>query len=491
MNFLSLDVGTTCCKCQLFAEDGTILAYRSREYPLLEREGETYVDIEGIWAIVQDMMCFAAKEGGYASVCISSFGESFVVLDKADNVLALPMLYTDPRGEEEAREIARAFSQKELYARAGVLPQSMFSLPKLLWLKKHRPALFGRADKVLLICDYLGYLLTGERAIDYALASRTGAFNAETRAFDGALLRRFGVEPSLFSAPMRTGSVVGKVKKKLCTLFGLEGDVTLVLGSHDQICSALGAGAVKAGDAVDGLGTVECMTVLFDGTGADVRMGRQGYPRVPYAVDGLYCTYLFNYAGGLLVNWFKNALLHGYKGEEESFFAYIEGRMREGPTGILTLPYFAGAATPYQNINAKGAVVGLTAAAADADVYKSILEGTAMEMRLNAETVRVYGIGVGSAVATGGGANSKAWLQLKADIQNIPFRTLRSSEGGLCGCAMLQAAATGAAKDLAEAAGVFVRYKEEFLPDAAMHAAYAGQYGKYKKLYKALKEFMK
>ena len=112
-----------------------------------------------------------------------------------------------------------------------------------------------------------------------------------------------------------------------------------------------------------------------------------------------------------------------------------------------------------------------------------------MEMRLNAEAVKKFGIRIRSAVATGGGANSAKWLQIKADIQNIPFRTLRSSEGGLCGCAMLQAAAAGAAKDLAEAANIFVQYAGEYLPDKAAHAAYGEQYRRYKKIYRTVKEF--
>lgn len=102
MNFLSLDVGTTCCKCQLFSERGEILAYKSEEYPLVEQDGESYVDIVGICARVFSMMK-EMTEKGYACVCISSFGESFVLLDKEDNLLIYPMLYTDPRGEEQTK----------------------------------------------------------------------------------------------------------------------------------------------------------------------------------------------------------------------------------------------------------------------------------------------------------------------------------------------------------------------------------------------------
>lgn len=489
MNYLSFDVGTTCCKCQLFNENGEIIAYKSEEYPFFNKDGEKYVDIEGILSRIKRMMRFAAMKGSFSSVCISTFGESFVLLDKEDKILFLPMIYTDPRGTEESDEILDKYGAKELYSRVGVLPQSMFSLSKILWIKKHAPEIFARTDKVMLICDYLGYILTGERVIDYGLATRTGVFNIRNYTFDKNILSALEINPSFFSKPMPTGSIVGKVKHNFLEECGIKNEVVLILGSHDQICSALGAGAIKAGDSVDGLGTVECITPIFNNISANICMGQEGYPIIPYAVSGLYCTYMFNYSSGLLVNWFKNTLMHEYKGKEKSFFTYIEKGMKQGPTGILTLPYFAGAATPYQNINAKGAVLNLTAMTSDTDLYKSILEGTAMEMRLNSEKVTKYGIFINSAVVTGGGANSLKWIQIKADIQGIPFRTLRSSEGGLCGCAMLQAIAYGGAKNFDEAKEIFVRYKDEYIPDKVTYADYEEQYRKYKNIYKAVKEF--
>lgn len=110
-------------------------------------------------------------------------------------------------------------------------------------------------------------------------------------------------------------------------------------------------------------------------------------------------------------------------------------------------------------------------------------------MRLNMETVEKYAITVKNTVATGGGANSEQWLKIKSDIQNIPIKILRSSEGGLCGCAMLQAVAVKGAKDLYEARKIFVRYTKEFLPDGKKHTEYEKYYLNYKKLYNTLKEF--
>jgi xylulokinase len=269
----------------------------------------------------------------------------------------------------------------------------MYSISKILYIKNNYPDLFAKAKKVMLVCDYVGYKLTGERVIDYALASRTGAFDVEKLCFSAEVLGAFDIPVSLFSTPKRAGSIVGKVR-----LPSIQGAV-LVLGSHDQVCTALGAGALSSGDAVDGMGTVECITALFDSKPTDVEMGLQGYPCVPFAIEGLYCTYILNYSCGSTVNWLRKKIMHGYTEDEKDFFVYIEKDMPTAPTGILTLPYFGGASTPYQDFFAKGAIVNLTTETTDAELYKSVMEGMAMEMRLNADVVGRYGITVQKAVA--------------------------------------------------------------------------------------------
>ncbi len=483
MNYLSIDVGTTGCKCQLFSENGEILKYLFEEYDFKEIDGFHYVNVHAIEAQLRNMISDIACHFEVSSVCISSLGESFVLLDEHDQILFYPMLYTDSRGEAEAEEIRTTIGEERAFLITGVVPHSMYSLSKLLWIRRHAPEIFQRAVKVMLIGDYIGYLLTGERVIDHALASRTGAFDITKLEFSKEILGAFDISPELFSCPKRAGSIVAKIKKK----WGI--DAVLVLGSHDQVCTSLGAGVLQAGDAVDGMGTVECITTLFKEKPNSAEMGKQGYPCVPYPAGGLYCTYILNYSCGSAVNWLRKKIMHGYRGEEKDFFAYIEKEMSDEPTGILTLPYFGGASTPYQDLNAKGVIINLTTDTRDCDLYQSLMEGTAYEMRLNADAVGAYGISVRNAVAAGGGANSEKWLQIKADIQDIPIKTLRSSEGGLCGCAMLQAVALGSVKDLYEARSIFVRYIREFVPDSEKHNAYEKHYQNYKKLYKTVKEF--
>ncbi len=488
MNYLSIDVGTTGCKCQLFSEKGDILEYLFEEYDFKRIDNENYVDVDAIWDCLKRMISQVASRQEINSFCVSSLGESFVLLDKGDNVLFYPMLYTDARGEKQAKEISETVGEEKAFLVTGVLPHSMYSLSKLLWIKQERPDVYKKADKALLICDYIGYLLTGKRVIDYGLAARTGAFDVENLRFSQEILEKFDIKTDIFSTPKRAGSIVGEIKSELVDELNIKGNPVLVLGSHDQICTSLGAGLLEVGDAVDGMGTVECITTLFDKKPTNYEMGKQGYPCVPYAVEGLYCTYILNYSCGSSVNWLRKNIMHNFKGEEENFFKYIEKDMTDEPTGILTLPYFGGASTPYQDLNAKGVIVNLTTSTSDSSLYKSIMEGTAMEMRLNAEVVGRYGIQIKNAVATGGGANSSKWLQTKADIQNVEYKILRSSEGGLCGCAVLQAVALGGAKDFYKAREIFVRYEKEFKPNAEKHNAYEKHYEKYKKLYKTIKE---
>ena len=488
MKFLSLDIGTTCCKCQLFSENGDILEYISREYDFRREEGYNYVDIKAVWSHVKEMIAEVASHHEISSLCVSSLGEAFTLLDKEDNILFYPMLYTDPRGEEEAAQISARLGEEACFKISGTVPHSMYSISKLLWIKNNYPQLFAKADKVLLVGEYIGYLLTGKRVIDQGLAARTGVLDVKKKEFSDTMLSALDVKKSLFSTVMQAGSIVGAIKPSLARELGMDYEPLLVLGSHDQVCASLGAGVLSEGDAADGMGTVECLTVLHSAPPENIKMGQQGYPCVPYAIDGLYCTYILNYSCCSSVNWYRKKIMHEYCGGEKNFFSYIEKDIGSEPSGILTLPYLGGAATPYQDLSAKGAVIGLTTETSDSALFQSLLEGTAMEMRFNSEVAENYEIHIREAVATGGGANSKKWLQIKADIQNIPIKALRSGEGGLCGCAMLQAVALGSSSDLFEARERFVRYTHEFLPNEENHKAYEESYLRYKKIYNTLKE---
>ena len=282
MNYLCLDIGTTCIKAQVFSSKGDIVFYEQRECSLKQIDGTNYADIDKIIQIVKALVKKSAEVAKIHSIAISSFGESFVTLDKDDNILTYPMLYTDARGAEEAEEIKKMFGNDYCFKTFGACPHAMYSISKLLWIKNNFPDIFNRIDKIALICDYIGYILTGRRVIDYALASRTGMFELENRMFSKAVCDQIGIKISFFSDPKPAGTIVAKIKGCICNELDLDKTTVLILGSHDQICATIGAGAIADGEPADGMGTVECITSIFKDKPMETEMGILGYPIVPF-----------------------------------------------------------------------------------------------------------------------------------------------------------------------------------------------------------------
>lgn len=484
--FLGLDIGTTRMKCGIYEESGKLVYADGCDYGTKQWGRETYLDADAIVTCAKSLLKKAYSAYPFDSITISSLGESFVLLDEKDEILFPPMLYTDCRGEEEAAELS-AHAEK-IFALSGVYPHGMYSAYKLLWIKKNRREVYDRAKKVMLVGDYVGYVLTGKRCSDYASASRTGIFDIRKKEFSKELCALFGIEAGLFSPVAPSGVKLGEIKEEILSEWGASSSVTLVTGGHDQVCAALGAGAVEEGACADGMGTVECLTALYREPSADQEMGRCGYPNVPYAVNGLYCTYLLNYSCGSLTRWWLESLYTQEEISDGSAFSELERGFKDEPTGLLVLPYFAGASTPFQNSGAKGGILNLRLSDTPADIYKGILEGLCMEMRLNMEETEKYGVRPQKLIVTGGGSASAKWLQIKADVTGLPVYPLIHKEAGICGAAMLGASAlTG--ESLSTLTERFVKTGKPFTPSSERKAEYDVIYEKYKKLYKTLKEF--
>ena len=485
--YLSFDIGTSACKCQLFDETGEILEYFQQEYGLKQVGDYQHVNVDFIKENVLKLIKDIAQKHQISSICATSFGEAFVLLDKDDNVIFYPMQYTDPRGADEAKEISGLFDEKYLFNKTGVLPHAMFSISKLLYIKKHFPKVYARADKALLMGDFVNYFLTGNRIIDYSLATRTGAFDYETYDFAKDIFDKVGLNRELFSKPMPVGTIVGNITEEVKKIVGIDYDVKVVLGGQDQVSNVIGCGCIEPGYTADSLGTVECVTPIFDFKSDDIQMGKEGYAIIPFLDKGMYCTYIVNYSCNSITNWFMHEMVHDYRSSYKDFFEYIEDEIPDEINDIYCLPYFAGSCIPYQDIDIKGALIGLTTTTTDEMMYRSILEGLAMEMRFETENARKFGINTKKFICTGGGSLSKKRLQMIADIENVEVHTLRNQEGGLCGCAVVQAVALGQFKTYKDACGCFVKYKDTYYPNAEKHKLYDEKYVKYLRMYQNIK----
>ena len=463
-----LDVGTTGCKVTVFTSEGENLGREYRDYPTCRGTGFEELDAAALAKGVRDCYSAAlARFGRFEAIGVTSFGESFVLTDGSGTPLRPIMLCTDNRGAEEVAELSAKVGAERLAHITGVKPNETYSLGKLLWVRKHEPEVFARAKYAMLIEDFVIFQLTGERRIDHSLATRSMAFDFRRLAWSDEILSAAGIPAAMFSEPVPTGSVAG------LTADG----VKVIAAGHDQVAAACGAGVFEPGAAVDGAGTCECVTPVFSKIPEDADFLANNYNVVPF-FGGSFACYAYSYTGGALVDWATKFL---GKGHDELCRDYT------GATGLLVLPHFAGAATPYMDSGSKGAIVGATLATTPRDLYFACLEGVAYEMRLNRERLAKSGVAYDRLVATGGGAKSKVWCQIKADVLGVPLVSLETDDAGTVGCAMMAGVAAGAFADLADARRTMVRETGTFLPDPARTAQYDAVYARYEGLYSAVR----
>jgi len=481
-----LDVGTTGCKVTVYDPDGQHLGRAYADYPVARSAGAHEVEAEAIWDAVTRVLGEAgARWPGIGALGVTSFGESFVLLDAADRPLRPVMLYTDPRGQAECDALCRAVGPDTVARLTRLKPHPMYAAPKLMWTAAHCPDAFVRTARVCLIADYVVSRLTGVRQIDYSLATRTMLFDLEALRWSDVLCAAAGVDPALLPTPVPLGTAAGPIRPEIARNLTSSESVSVVSAGQDQVAAAIGAGVFSDGEAVDGAGTVQCITPVFSAIPDGDALTRDGYAVVPY-LDGTYVCYAFSFTGGAAVDWFVTALLG--QAPDAAAFARLGGdATREEPTGLLVLPHLAGAATPYMDNGSKGAIVGLTLATTRRDLFAAIMEGVCYEMRLNLDRLRTAGIRVASLRATGGGARSRAWMQMKADVLGVPVTALRSSEASGLGAAMTAGVAMGRFAGPREAADALVAAAETFLPRPEVQRRYDAVYARYAGLYPAVR----
>jgi xylulokinase len=320
------------------------------------------------------------------------------------------------------------------------------------------------------------------------------AFDLNTDTWADRLLTAAGVDREKLPEARPSGTAVGRVPAAIATDLGLPVGVMGVTGGHDQPCGALGAGISRPGMAMDATGTVECITPIFDHPVLSPSMRENSYCCYHHVVPGLYATLAFNFTGGSLLRWYRDNL--GAKEVEEAQVSGLDvydimiGKAASGPSRLLVLPHFTMTGTPWFDPAGKGAILGLTLSTGTDQIIKGMLDGITYEMRLNLDRLAEAGVEVREIRAIGGGAKSRTWMQLKADIFNRPVSALNVSEAACLGAAILAGVAIGEYRSPAEAADVLVKVVETYEPQPAQVARYAEQYARYQRVYPALRDLL-
>ncbi len=493
MSICGLDIGTTGCKISAFSEEnGAYLGSVYTEYDVTRKGGYHELDAELVFSKVKGLMKqITEKYGAIRSMGVTSLGESFVALDENDKMLHPAMIYTDIRGEEECRELTNKLGEQRIASTVGAKPHTMFSVPKLMWIKNNRPDVFEKAVYFPLMQDYIVYMLSGARQIDYSLAARTMGFDLKNKCWWEEIFSAAGLDSDKMSKPVPSGTAAGTIRADLAAELGISGDTLIVTGCQDQIGAVIGAGVLDGGTAMLGMGTVACVPVVLEKMPEELAFYDAGYSVVPHPDGEKFICYALSYACGSMLKWFRDTIAAHEAAEVaklgENIYKLLDSRVKENPSGIYVLPYFSGAATPYMDVEAKGAVVGLTLEHDANDPYKAFMEGVAYEMKLNLDELGRYGIEVDKVRATGGGASSKVWLSIMSSILGIPVSALSGHEIGAAGTAILAGVAAGVYPSISEMQKQMVEEKRVFTPDAADMEEYDKLFENYRKVYGAVR----
>ena len=483
---LGIDIGGTGCKCVAFRHDGKELALSYAEYPLTAGQVNLPPQAlsDSVFQVIGQCVDQLENKNEVCAITVSSFGESFVAVDEDGKELTDILLYFGNSESAEFSELVEKIGQEKFMDIARILPDASYSLSKMLYTKKisEKPVW-----KFLFIAGYICWKLTGKACCDVSLACRSLLYDVKGRCWSDELLQKTGIDRDTLPEVLPTGGKVNVILPEIAEKLGLPANIQVVMGSHDQIVNALGAGVAKVGDAVDTTGTCECIEPLYGEIPESLDFQRVNFACVPYLEDRGYVTYAYNISAGSVVRWYRDALAYHLKEDGRSIYDILNDLCPGEPTNLMVLPFLQGmGGTPDVDVNATGLIAGLTTQTRLPDIYRAILEGVTFEMRYNQEKLNEAGVAFDRLFACGGGARSPAWLQIKADILGCPIIPVKSEETGAMGSAILGfAAVTG--ESPFEIARSFWRYADPVEPNPENVEIYNRRY----QLYKTLRAFYK
>jgi xylulokinase len=473
--YVGIDLGTTGIKAGLFSEDGSPLAAAARGIELhsprpgfTEFDGKEYAEL--CFQAIRQVVAGSAEH--VRAIGLSSQAESFVLLGEDDLPLRPAVSWLDVRAGCEAEDLSKI---------AGRRIDAITSCPKVLWLRRNQPQEIAGARKLLIVNDYLIYLLTGRAASDPLTAGSTGAFAEAAGRWDAPVLEACGLSEHSVPEVLRPGEPAGNLTPAAAAALGLAEDVLVAVGTNDQTVGAIGAGNVRAGRASASLGTALALMVSTD-VDEGLPPGVSASPH-PAAGDGAdYLILAFAKTSGVVLEWFRETLAPDL--EYEEIFA-AAAKIPPGAEGLTCLPHFSGTATPDFNASARGAFSGLALYHTRAHLARALIESLSFTVRENLELI-APAAQVRDLRGIGGGARSDAWLGIIADVTGLPVERPAVREAACLGAAELAMVAAGAYHSVAGCAEALYSAERRFEPDAARRAVYDAAYGRYRQLRESL-----
>ena len=486
-NYIGIDLGTSSVKMLLVASNGEILKSVTREYPICYpksgwSEQNPYdwynASIDGLKELIADV--------DKASVKGVSFGgqmHGLVILDENDNVIRPAILWNDGRTQKETDYLNEVIGKDKLSSCTANIAFAGFTAPKILWVKENEPDNFAKICKIMLPKDYLAYRLSGAFATDFSDASGMLLLDVKNRCWSDEMCVLCGVDktklPKLYESYEKIGTLLPSVASEL----GLSENVSVSIGAGDNAAAAVGTGTVGNGSCNISLGTSGTVFVSQDSFSVDPANALHSFCHS----NGRYHLMGCILSAASCNKWFVEDILgtRDFANEEKDLDKLL------GENGTYFLPYLMGERSPHNDVDARGAFIGMRPDTTREHMVLAVLEGVAFALRDCVEIAKASGVKIDATKICGGGGKSKIWRKIVANVLGIPVLRPQIEEGPSYGGAILAMVGCGEYSSVLEATNVLIKTKDVTEPDPELVAKYNKKYEAFTKLYPALKAIYK
>lgn len=454
--FLGIDLGTSYFKVGLFDEKGRL--HGLGRQPLIKNSRDAMCEVEPavFWKTLRACIDQAMTEAQIAckeidALSYSSQTNSFVLLDKADKPLTPLILWSDERVIELPESITKLTENKDFLFRTGqgIMPGVQSMIAKIDWIRKRDTDIWKETKHILSISDYLIYSLTGEKISDLSTSSMTGLLDIINHTWWKEALNIFGIEQADLSIPVKTGTEIGKLTAKGAERIGLSPGIKMFAGGLDHHMVAVGAGLTHLDYISESTGTVLACVNYVAGYHP-----RKDVNIAPGLDSNRYFQMAFNTNGAAALEWYQKNFALEYTIPE---LLELAEAVEPGCEGLTAKPNADKFEWPdgFNNIEEKHS---------HAHFVRAILESTSLSLLELVNKVDPINR-VTTIIPSGGGAQSRLWLQIKANLTNKLFLLPESGELACKGAALLCSVGTSCYKSMEEAIEHQVRTKEVIKPD--------------------------
>jgi len=480
---LGIDIGTTGAKTILADEEGRILASAYQGYGLLCEKEFVEQNADDWWeaAVRTVRECLAKVQAGKVSaLSLSSQGATLVPVDEGGQPLRRAIVWMDTRAHEQADALRKSKPEHFFHRKTGWRLSSSFNVVQIKWLRDNEPALFRKTRRFLSTIDYVNWKLTGRYSVDPTNAGITQLFDIVEKKWAAEILDAVGLEEGKLSEVVDSGRIIGNLSANAAGELGLDPDVNVISGGHDQYCAALACGAVTEGDVLLSTGTSWVALGILDRPlftpDAQFAVGR-------HLIDDRWGALAYTPTGGAALEWCRGRFLN------DQDYAEINRQVEAkapGADGVMFFPNFAGTACPTWSSVSGGSILGLKMSHDRYHLARAVMEGVVFNINWILETLKSHGVVLGPLKMQGGATKSSVWPGIVSDVCGLPVKIATEPDMSCVGAAILAGYGAGHFPSILEGIRRLAPPERTIEPNVERTALYQELFQKYKKACDAL-----